>query len=99
MNKETIYWGVLCRECAEPVAFDSPSHQQFELGSAYARPGTIRCANGHISTYFPRDFKFFASAEAISEAVMRGNREAHKQNNPIVEAPSEKLYRRRGIPD
>jgi hypothetical protein len=99
MNKETIYWGVLCRKCSEPVAFGSPSHQQFELGSAYARPGAIRCTNGHNHIYFPRDFKFFASAEEISDAAMRGNREAHRVNNPVMVAPSDKLYGTRWVPE
>jgi hypothetical protein len=99
MSKEMIVWGILCRSCSQPVAFGSPSHPQFELESAYARPGTIRCANGHDYIYFPRDFKFFVSAEPIPEGVMQKNREAHKAINPLVVAPSEQRHGTRWAPE
>jgi hypothetical protein len=98
MQKQSIYWGVLCRECSAAVAFGSPSHHQFELGSAYARPGTIQCAKGHDGTYFPRDFRFFSSDEEISDDEMRANREAHRANNPVVTAPSDQQYGTRWAP-
>ena len=86
MSNETIYWGILCRQCSELVAFCAPSHQQFELASRCAKPGAIRCANGHNYIYFPRDFRFFTSAVAIPEAVMQRNLEAHSAINSIVGA-------------
>jgi hypothetical protein len=87
MGSETIYWGVLCRACSEPIAFGAPSHRQFELESVYARPGSISCGQGHSFYYFPRDFKFFESAKAITEAVMRLHRETHVAINPIAAVP------------
>ena len=86
MSNETIYWGILCRQCSELVAFGAPSHQHFEVESECARPGAIRCANGHNYIYFPRDFRFFTSAVAIPEAVMQRNLEAHSAINSIVGA-------------
>jgi hypothetical protein len=99
MSKQMIVWGVLCRSCSQPVAFGSPSHQQFELESAYAKPGAIRCANGHNYIYFPRDFKFFVSAEEIPEAAMLKNREAHNAVNPAMATPSGQLNGTRWVPD
>jgi hypothetical protein len=98
MSKPTIYWGVSCRKCSAAVAFGSPSHRQFELGNAYARPGTIHCANGHSAVYFPRDFKFFPSDEDISDDTMRGNREAHLAINPVALASSDHQYGTRWAP-
>jgi hypothetical protein len=82
MGKEIIYWGVLCRKCSESIAFGAPCHQQFELESTFAKPGAIRCANGHTYIYFPRDFRFFATAAEIPDALMQANREAHRATNP-----------------
>lgn len=97
--KQTIYWGVLCRACSEPVAFGSPSHQQFELETEYGRPGSICCEQGHNFFYFPRDFKFFSSAEVISDAVMQRNRDAHWAINPPAAAPTNYLSGKRWTPD
>jgi hypothetical protein len=95
MIRETIYWGVLCRICAEPIAFGAPCHHQFELESAYAKPGALSCANGHSHIYFPRDFQFFASAATIPEAVMQANREAHPAMKPAtVERPKHFFVKR-----
>lgn len=74
MSKEATYWGILCRACSEPVAFDSRPYHEFGLGSANVRPGAIRCGHGHNHIYFPRDFHFFASAAPITEETMRENR-------------------------
>jgi hypothetical protein len=97
MSTQMTYWGVLCRECSEPVPFGAPSHQQFELESAYARPGAIRCAKGHNYIYFPRDFNFFSSAEEIPEAVMQHNRDVHGAINRPAVAPPEHLSGKRWV--
>jgi hypothetical protein len=100
MTKQTIYWGVVCRKCSGAIAFGSPTHHQFELGTAYDRPGAVRCAQGHNAIYFPRDFKFFSSDEEISDDAMRGNREAHRANNPVPVSPSDQQLRNAlGSPD
>jgi hypothetical protein len=99
MSRETIYWGVLCRVCAEPIAFGAPCHHQFELESAYAKPGALRCANGHSHIYFPRDFQFFASAATIPEAVMRANREAHPAMQPATVERPQHFFVKRWTPD
>jgi hypothetical protein len=98
MKKQTIYWGVVCRKCSSPVAFGCPSHHQFELGTAYDRPGAIQCANGHNAIYFPRDFKFFSSDEEISDDTMRRNREAHRATNPVAVSPSDEQIGTRWAP-
>jgi hypothetical protein len=82
MNEQVTYWGILCRSCLQPVAFETSSNQGFVFGSANTRPGAIRCAEGHNHIYFPRDFRFTPSAVAITEATMRANREAYKATNP-----------------
>jgi hypothetical protein len=87
-----IYWGVLCRRCLDPVVFGSPSHPQFQMESEFARPGAVRCANGHDYIYFPRDFKFFESAEEITAAAMERNRLAHRAVNPSVVARTDHTY-------
>jgi hypothetical protein len=84
MSRENTYWGILCRKCSAPIAFGSPSHQQFKLESTCARPGAIRCPNGHNHIYFPRDFNFFESAEVIPETAMEKNRRDHSAINPIA---------------
>jgi hypothetical protein len=98
MSKQMIVWGVMCRACSAPIAFGSPSHHRFELESTFAKPGAIRCANGHNYIYFPRDFKFFVSAESIPEATMQKNREAHSAINPPVVTPTDQLYGTRWVP-
>jgi hypothetical protein len=99
MKTEMIYWGVICRGCSEPVAFGAPYHHQFDVESSYARPGAIRCGNGHIYIYFPRDFKFFCSAEEIADSVMRANRDAHREINPLAEPRSEDWSGTRWTPE
>jgi hypothetical protein len=88
MSSETKYWGIWCRACLEPVAFDTRPYHQFGLGSASVRPGAIRCGRGHNHIYFPRDFRFFASAVAISEETMQENRSAYIATNPFSEFSS-----------
>jgi len=82
MSKETKHWGIWCRACSEPVAFDTRPYHSFGLGSASVRPGAIRCGRGHSHIYFPRDFRFFASAVAITEETMQENRAAYIATNP-----------------
>jgi hypothetical protein len=85
MSNETTYWGILCRTCSEPVAFDIRPYHSSGLGIANLRPGAIQCAHSHNHIYFPRDFRFLSSAVAISDATMLGNREAYQSINPIHE--------------
>jgi hypothetical protein len=82
MSNEAKYWGILCRSCSEPVAFDIQPGRTFELGTAKLRPGAIRCAHGHNYIYFPSDFRFFTSSAPIAEATMQENREAYSAINP-----------------
>ena len=53
---EKTYWGILCRACSEPVAFNTRPYHEFGLGSASVRPGAIRCSHGHNHIYFPARF-------------------------------------------
>jgi len=85
MSKETTYWGIRCRACSEPVAFDTRPYHEFGLGSANTRPGAIRCVHGHNHIYFPRDFGFFPSPVPITEASMQENRRAYLAINPSHE--------------
>jgi hypothetical protein len=85
MSVETMYWGILCRSCSEPVAFDTGSHHEYRLGSANASPGAIRCINGHNHIYFPRDFRFFPSSVSITETTVQENRQAYLSINPSTE--------------
>jgi hypothetical protein len=82
MSEEKTYWGILCRTCSEPVAFNTRPYHEFGLGSADIRPGTIRCGHGHNHIYFPRDFHFFASAVPITEETMQENRAVYIAINP-----------------
>jgi hypothetical protein len=99
LNKQITYWGVLCRRCSDPVVFGSPSHPQFQMESEFARPGTIRCANGHDYIYFPRDFKFFVLDTEITDAAMERNRQAHRAVNPMAVVRSDQTYGTRWVPD
>jgi hypothetical protein len=82
-DNETTYWGVLCRTCSEPVAFDScPYPSSFGPGAQNVKPGAVRCRHGHNHVYFPRDFRFFSSAVPISDAVVQENRDAYRAINP-----------------
>jgi hypothetical protein len=80
-NKETPYWGVLCRTCRELVAFDTCPYMSFGPEAASMKPGAIRCGQGHNHIYFPRDFQFCASAAPIPDAVMGENRELYRAIN------------------
>jgi hypothetical protein len=85
MSMETTYWGVLCRACSEPVAFDTSPFDESGLGNANSRPGAIRCVHGHNHIYFPRDFRLFPSVVPITEATMQENRQAYLAVNPSLE--------------
>ena len=74
MSSETTYWGVLCRTCARPIAFDTRPFHQSGLGAANTKPGAIRCFLGHNHIYFPRDFHFFPSTAVITDVTMQENR-------------------------
>jgi hypothetical protein len=89
MGNETTYWGILCRTCLGPVAFDIRPNDRFGLGSASLRPGTIRCAHGHNHIYFPRDFRFIPSAVPITDATMQENRAAYLAINSSPQTPSD----------
>jgi hypothetical protein len=78
---ETTYWGVTCRTCHELVAFDVCPYLSFGDGAASMKPGAIRCSQDHNHIYFPRDFQFISIAVAISEEVMRVNRETYRAIN------------------
>jgi hypothetical protein len=91
MPEGTTYWGVFCRTCQEPVAFDTPPFHEFGLGSVNDKPGAILCGNGHNHIYFPRDFHFFESQSAIGEVTMLENRERYKAVNPSRRASIEPL--------
>jgi hypothetical protein len=82
MSKETTYWGILCRACSEPVAFDTDPYHEFGLGRANIVPGAIRCVHGHNHIYFPRDFRFFPSSVPITDATMQENRATYWAINP-----------------
>ena len=82
MSMATTYLGVLCRTCAEPIAFDACPFSKSGLGSANKRPGAIRCSLGHNHIYFPRDYQFFASVALITDATVRDNQAAYEATNP-----------------
>jgi hypothetical protein len=81
MSEGTTYWGVVCRTCKAPVAFDTRPYNQSGLGSANSKPGAIRCGHGHNHIYFPRDFHFFPCATVITAVTMQENRAAHAAIN------------------
>jgi hypothetical protein len=93
LDKEcaTLYWGVLCRTCSKPVAFDTLPCHKGGLGSINLRPGAISCEVGHNHIYFPRDFRFFAADALITGKTMDDNRLAHRAINPS----SDSLYPQR----
>ena len=82
MSHERTYWGVTCRSCKQPVAFDIAPYHQAGLGILNLRPGTINCASGHLHIYFPHDYHFFQSASLITESDMQANRDAYWHRNP-----------------
>ena len=81
-DKQTTYWGVLCRTCRELVAFDNCPYISFGPGAAGMKPGAIRCGRGHNHIYFPRDFGFVNVAVLVPDATMQGNREVYRAINP-----------------
>jgi hypothetical protein len=102
MSKETTYWGILCRTCSEPVAFDVRPYHEFGLGSANIRPGAIRCARGHNHIYFPRDFHFFPSSVPITEESMQKNRAIYlainRSSEPALDAAPANSPRDQSVP-
>ena len=78
----STYWGILCRTCADLVAFGATPGQDCGLGTEGSRPGTIRCTKGHTHIYYPRDFGFFPSATIIVDAVIGENVRVYKAVNP-----------------
>jgi hypothetical protein len=85
-DNETTYWGILCRTCREPVAFDVCPYPSFGPGAANVKPSAIRCGQGHNHIYFPRDFRFFPSAVPIAHSVMQENRDAYRAINLFARA-------------
>jgi hypothetical protein len=86
--QETTYWGVLCRTCQGLVAFDMAPYISFGPKATSMRPGAIRCERGHNHIYFPRDFRFVSFAVAISDAVMRENRDLYRAINSLGQRTS-----------
>jgi len=96
-NKTTAYWGILCRNCQDLIAFDIRPHASFGPGVAGTKPGTIRCGCSHSNIYFPRDFQFISSTGSVTDAVMQENRRAYTAITPSshlshsdVRSPAEK---------
>ena len=89
MSMEKTYWGILCRACSEPVAFNTRPYHEFALGSANIRPGAIRCGHGHNYIYFPRDFRFIPSSVPITEETMQENRAVYIVINPSPQSSSD----------
>jgi hypothetical protein len=69
------------------VAFDVAPYVSFGPKAASVKPGAVRCAQGHNHIYFPRDFGFFSFAVAISDDVMRENREVYRSINSVGPRP------------
>jgi hypothetical protein len=82
VKPDPTYWGVLCRTCAELVAFGASPVEEDDIGAEGSKPGTIRCPKGHTHIYFPRDFRLFPSAAAIEDTTMRANLKVYKTINP-----------------
>jgi hypothetical protein len=81
-DNETTYWGVLCRTCSEPVAFDvCPYPSSFGPSAKIVEPGAVRCQHGHNHIYFPCDFRFFTSAVPICNAAVQENRDTYRAIN------------------
>ncbi len=94
IGDEAPYWGVLCRSCMQLVAFDVRPYRSFGPEGTNIKPGSIRCVNGHNHIYYPRDFQFFFSEVAISDAAMQQNREAFM----VINRPSPASSNRVGGP-
>ena len=85
---DPTYWGILCRKCAELVAYGTASPRSNGPGAEGSSPATIRCTKGHTQIYFPRDFRLFPSAVAIAEATLQNNLESFRAINPFWEPSS-----------
>ena len=81
-DKQTTYWGVLCRTCRELVAFDDCPYISFGPGAAGMKPCAIRCGRGHSHIYFPRDFGFVNAAVPVTDETVQENRKAYRAINP-----------------
>jgi hypothetical protein len=88
---DPTYWGILCRTCAELVAFSTTSSHNSGLGAENSPAGTIRCSKDHNRIYFPRDFRLYPSAAAIAEETMQKNFETYKAINPFWESSPDTL--------
>jgi hypothetical protein len=83
LDNETIYWGISCHTCAEPVAFDiGPYPSSFGPGTASLKSGAMRCRRGHYNVYLPRDFQFISSAVPVAAEVIQENRDLFRAINP-----------------
>jgi hypothetical protein len=89
MKPNPAYWAILCRTCAELVAFGAASGPDFCPRAEGSRPGTIRCSKGHAHIYFPRDFRLFPSPVTVADETMRENVRIYKAVNPSWEFTSE----------
>jgi hypothetical protein len=78
MNTKPTYWGILCWTSSEPVTFETPGRQQFELANEYVRPGKILCAQGDYHAHLPRDFRFFSIAAGAPKSGMQVDRDAYR---------------------
>ena len=82
------YWGILCRKCAELVAYGTAPPSSTGPGAKDSGPGTIRCTKGHVHIYFSCDFRLFPTAVAIAEATLQDNLETFRAINPFWEPSS-----------
>jgi hypothetical protein len=78
----STYWGILCRTCADLVAFGTIPGQNSDPGTEDSGPGTIRCTKGHTHIYYPRDFGLFPAVTIIVDTVIRENVRVYKVINP-----------------
>jgi hypothetical protein len=95
---DRTYWGILCRTCAELVAFGTTPTHNSGLGAPNSPAGTIRCSKDHNRIYFPRDFRLYPSAVAIAEKTMQENLETYKAINPFWESSPDPLPTELPIP-
>ena len=85
------YWGILCRTCAALVVFSTRPLQNFGPDAENSHAGAIRCSKDHNHIYFPRDFRLYPSAVAISDETMQENLAVYKTINPSWESSSNPL--------
>ena len=95
-KSDPAYWGVLCRTCAELVAFGTIPAQNSGPGADGSNPGTIRCNQGHTHIYFPRDFRLYPSAVTIADVTMQESVRVYRAVNPSWRSTSHALH---GEPD